>query len=86
MFILLAVSLIYLARSASFDVSPDGSTHTFPVYHGSHRLFKMQVPRVMEIIVIPTAALRLRDAGMIILPFLVWCKPGWDKNVLNVTF
>jgi hypothetical protein len=19
-------------------------------------------------------------------PLQVWCKPGWDKNVLNVTF
>jgi hypothetical protein len=37
--ILLAVSLIDLARLACFDVSLDGSTHTSPVHHGSHRLF-----------------------------------------------
>jgi hypothetical protein len=35
----LAVSLIDLARLASFDVSPDGSTYTLPVHHGSHHLF-----------------------------------------------
>jgi hypothetical protein len=37
--ILLATSLIDLARLAGFDVFPDGSTHTFPVYHGSHHFF-----------------------------------------------
>jgi hypothetical protein len=36
----LAVSLIDLARSARFDVFPDGSTHTFPVHHRSHSLLK----------------------------------------------
>jgi hypothetical protein len=37
--ILLAVSLIDLARLASFDISLDGSMHTFPVHHGSHCFF-----------------------------------------------
>jgi hypothetical protein len=37
--ILLAVSLIDLARLAGFDVSPDGSMHTFPVHHRSHCFF-----------------------------------------------
>jgi hypothetical protein len=33
------VSIIDLARSASFDVSPDGSMHTFPVNHRLHHPF-----------------------------------------------
>ncbi len=32
--------LLFLERSARFDVSPDVSVHTFPVYHGSHCHFE----------------------------------------------
>jgi hypothetical protein len=37
-----------------FDVSPDGVAHTFIVHHGSHCLFKTQVTRVLEVVVVPS--------------------------------
>jgi hypothetical protein len=48
------LSLIDLARSARLDVFPDCIAHTFLVHHRSQCLFKMQVPRVLEVMVIPT--------------------------------
>jgi len=54
MSILLAVSLIHLARSARFDIFSDGMSHTFPIHHGSQRFLKTWVPRVLEVVVIPT--------------------------------
>ena len=40
MSVLLAVSLIHLARSARFDIFSDGMLHTFPIHHGSQRFLK----------------------------------------------
>jgi hypothetical protein len=57
MSILLAVSLVDLARSARFEVSLDGIMHSFPVHHGFHCLFETCVPRVLEVMVIPTDCL-----------------------------
>jgi hypothetical protein len=56
---LLAVSLIHLARFASFNISPDGIAHTFPDHHRSHGLFETHMPRVLEVVVISTDCLGL---------------------------
>ncbi len=48
MSVLLAVSLVH------FDIWLDSTLHTFPVHHGSHRLFEAKVPSVLEVVVIPT--------------------------------
>ncbi len=49
--------LLFLARSARFDLVPYGLVHTFPVYHGSPCLFEMWVARVLKITVISTDCL-----------------------------
>ncbi len=54
MTIFLTVFLIYLARSAEFDIFPDGISHTFQVNHGSHHLIESRVPRVLEVMMVPT--------------------------------
>ncbi len=71
MTILLAVSLVFLARSARFDIWPDSIVHTFPVHHGSNCLFKTWVAMIIEIVVIPTdCPVGSRNARMINLSFL----------------
>ena len=66
MTIFLTVSLIYLARSARFDIVLDSIMHTFPVHHRSHHLFEARVPMVVEVMMVPSDS----RAGMISLSFL----------------
>ena len=56
-------SLVDLAGLAGPCYRPDGGTHTFPVHHSVHRLFKTRVPRVLQIVVIPQYCSRLEWLG-----------------------
>ncbi len=64
--------LLFLARSARFNVWLDGIVHTCPVYHGFHCLFKTCVARILEVMVIPTDCHIHRDAGMINFHLNIW--------------